>query len=157
MPLALLLHLKVLNRNGEGKKNTNNSVQSEKRPHQFYSLPNGRFRWNSSEESLQSLRPRYLIIHNTFQPDKCCHAAILKLAGRHTYERAWDGLKCWREGSKTARQYGRKRMAMSSTSDRISQSNSVDPRLLLCLTLHWAVSLPWREWWMDSLFILTPF
>lgn len=45
--------------------------------------------------------------------------------------------------------------AMSSTSDRISQSNSVDPRFLLRLTLHWAVSLRWREWWMDSLFILS--
>lgn len=68
VPLALLLHLKVLNRNGGGE-GTKNSVEGEKCPHQFYSLPNGRFRWNSSEESLQSLRPRYLITHNTFPSD----------------------------------------------------------------------------------------
>lgn len=80
-----------------------------------------------------------------------------KRALRRVCESAWDGLECWCESSKTARQRGRKGTAMSSPSDRISQSNSVDPRLLLRLTLHWAVSLPWREWWMDSLFILTPF
>lgn len=64
----------------------------------------------------------------------------------------------WSADVKEARQHGSvdgKRTAMSSTSDRISQSNSVDPRFLLRLTLHWAVSLRWREWWMDSLFILS--
>lgn len=159
-PLALLLPLKVLITGMVRGQKTQTSVQSDKRPHQFYSLPNGRFRRNSSEESLQSLRPRHLIIHNTFLPDKCWHVAALahahKCALWRVSESAWDGLKCWCESSKTARQGGRKGAAMSSPSDRISQSNSVDPRLLLRLTLHWAVSLPWREWWMDPLFILTP-
>lgn len=150
------------NWNGEGKK-TKTSVQSDKCPHQFYSLPNGRFRRNSSEESLQSLRPRYLIIHNTFLLDKCRHVAALShaqtcVAARVRERMRWiEVLMRKQQDSKTARQRGRKGTAMSSPSDRISQSNSVDPRLLLRLTLHWAVSLPWREWWMDSLFILTPF
>lgn len=94
-------------------------------------------------------------------PSCLTNVVTLQLSHTHTpalrrckVEREMD----WSADAKAARrQWGRKRTAMSSTSDRISQSNSVDPRLLLRLTLHWAVSLPWREWWMDSLFILTPF
>lgn len=97
------------NWNGEGKK-TKTSVQSDKCPHQFYSLPNGRFRRNSSEESLQSLRPRYLIIHNTFLLDKCLHVAALShaqtcVAARVRERMRWIGvLMRKQQDSKTARQ-----------------------------------------------------
>lgn len=73
-------HFKVLSGNGEEKTHTKNSVHSKECPHQFYSLPNGRFRWNSSSEPLQSLRPRYLLIHNTLLSDKWRHVAALSHA-----------------------------------------------------------------------------
>lgn len=84
-PLALLLPLKVLITGMVRGQKTQTSVQTDKRPHQFYSLPNGRFRRNRSEESLQSLRPRHLIIYNTFLPDKCWHVAALA----HAHKRAF--------------------------------------------------------------------
>lgn len=107
--LVLLLPLKVHITGMVSGKKTKTSVQSDKCPHQSYSLPNGCFRRNSSEESLQSLRPRYLIIHNTPLPDKLLQPSHThKRAVRRVCERAWDGLKCWCESSKTARQCGRR-------------------------------------------------
>lgn len=105
-PLALLLPLKVLITGMVRGQKTQTSVQSDKCPHQFYSLPNGRFRRNSSEESLQSLRPRHLIIHNTFLPDKCWHVAALAHAHKcGAWARAHE--MDWSADAKAARQQDR--------------------------------------------------
>lgn len=102
-PLALLLPFKVLITGTVRGQKTQTSVQRDKRPHQFYSLPNGLFRRNSSEESLQSLRPRHLIIHNTFLPDKCWHVAALAHASRMRWI---EVLMRKQEDSETARKEG---------------------------------------------------